>query len=65
MTILTYDKRQAYWNWCREFIDREAIYRADDTHPGVLLLASEFLLAICIGTPATAAEFKRAGQAQF
>ena len=29
--ILTYDKRQAYWNWCREFIDREAIYRADDT----------------------------------
>jgi hypothetical protein len=25
--ILTYDKRQAYWNWCREFIDREAIYR--------------------------------------
>ena len=30
---------------------REVIYRADDTHPGVLLLASEFLLAICIGTP--------------
>ena len=29
--ILTYDQRQAYWNWCREFIDREAIYRADDT----------------------------------
>jgi hypothetical protein len=33
VTILTYAERQRYWNWCREFIDREAIYRADDTHP--------------------------------
>ena len=34
--ILTYGQRQAYWNWCREFIDREAIYRVDDTHPQLL-----------------------------
>ena len=31
--ILTYDQRQQFWEWCREFIDREAIYRVDDTHP--------------------------------
>lgn len=34
--ILTYSQRQAHWNWCREFIDREAIYRVDDTHPQLL-----------------------------
>jgi hypothetical protein len=56
---------KSFWSGAGIFIDREVIYRADDTHPGGLLLASEFLLAICIGTPATAAEFKRAGQAQF
>ena len=33
--ILTYAQRQAYWNWCRDFIDREVIYRADDTHPEI------------------------------
>lgn len=33
MTILTYSQRQVHWEWCREFIDREAIYRVDDTHP--------------------------------
>ena len=33
MTILTYNQRQAHWHWCREFIDREAIYRVDETHP--------------------------------
>jgi transcription antitermination factor NusG len=33
VTILTYAERQAHWEWCREFIDREAIYRVDDTHP--------------------------------
>jgi len=31
--ILTYDKRQALWEWCRNFIDTEAIYRVDETHP--------------------------------
>lgn len=31
--ILSYQQRQAHWNWCREFIDREAIYRVDETHP--------------------------------
>lgn len=31
--ILTYDKRQALWEWCRDFIDSEAIYRVDETHP--------------------------------
>jgi hypothetical protein len=35
VTILTYAERQKYWNWCREFIDREAIYRADETHPAI------------------------------
>jgi hypothetical protein len=35
MTILTYAQRQAHWNWCREFIDREVFYRADDTHPRI------------------------------
>jgi hypothetical protein len=29
VTILTYAERQRLWNWCREFIDREAIYRVD------------------------------------
>jgi hypothetical protein len=33
--ILTYQQRQAHWNWCRDFIDREVIYRADDTHPEI------------------------------
>jgi hypothetical protein len=33
LTILTYAERQKQWNWCREFIDREAIYRADEIHP--------------------------------
>jgi hypothetical protein len=31
--ILAYAKRQELWEWCRDFIDREAIYRVDDTHP--------------------------------
>jgi orotate phosphoribosyltransferase len=31
--ILTYDKRQELWEWCRNFIDTEAIYRVDETHP--------------------------------
>lgn len=33
--ILAYDRRQALWEWCREYIDREVIYRADDTHPPI------------------------------
>lgn len=33
--ILSYAQRQAYWNWCRDFIDHEVIYRADDTHPEI------------------------------
>jgi hypothetical protein len=24
VTLLTYNQRLAHWNWCREFIDREA-----------------------------------------
>ena len=31
--ILGYERRQELWEWCREFIDREAIYRVDATHP--------------------------------
>jgi len=34
--ILTYDRRQALWEWCRNFIDCEAIYRVDDTHPQLI-----------------------------
>jgi hypothetical protein len=35
VTILTYAQRQAHWDWCRKFIDREVIYRTDDTHPPI------------------------------
>ena len=40
MPVLSYAERQKYWNWCREFIDREAIYRAGPregggTHPEI------------------------------
>lgn len=31
--ILTYAERQQHWDWCREYIDREVIYRVDDNHP--------------------------------
>jgi orotate phosphoribosyltransferase len=34
--VLTYDKRQALWEWCRQFLDCEALYRADETHPRLL-----------------------------
>lgn len=33
MSILTYSERAAHWEWCREYIDREAIYRVDADHP--------------------------------
>jgi hypothetical protein len=33
VSLLSYAERQAHWEWCREFIDREVIYRADETHP--------------------------------
>ena len=33
--ILTYDKRQALWEWCRDYLDREVFYRVDDTHPPI------------------------------
>jgi orotate phosphoribosyltransferase len=33
VAILSYAERQEHWQWCRAFIDREVIYRADDTHP--------------------------------
>jgi hypothetical protein len=33
--LLTYQQRQAHWEWCRDYIDREAIYRADDAHPPI------------------------------
>lgn len=33
--ILAYDQRQALWEWCRGFLDREAYYRVDDTHPPI------------------------------
>lgn len=26
--MLTYQQRQAHWEWCRQFIDREAFYRS-------------------------------------
>jgi hypothetical protein len=35
VAILTYAQRQAHWEWCRDYIDREAIYRAADTHPPI------------------------------
>jgi hypothetical protein len=31
--MLSYSKREELWRWCREFIDSEAIYRVDATHP--------------------------------
>lgn len=33
--MLTYAKRQELWGFCRDLIDREVIYRADDTHPEI------------------------------
>ncbi len=30
MAPLDYKTRMEYWTWCRDFIDREAIFRADD-----------------------------------
>jgi hypothetical protein len=35
VSILTYAQRLEHWNWCREFIDREAIYRIDESHPKI------------------------------
>lgn len=31
--MLSYAERQKHWEWCREFIDKEVIYRADENHP--------------------------------
>ncbi len=33
--ILSYAERQAHWDWCREYVDRECIYRVDDSHPPI------------------------------
>ena len=35
MTLLTYAQRKECWEWCRKFIDDEAIYRIDDKHPPI------------------------------
>lgn len=35
MSLLTYKERAEHWEWMRAFIDREAIYRVDDTHPAL------------------------------
>lgn len=35
MSLLTYKQRQQYWEWCREFIDREALYRASEDNPPI------------------------------
>jgi orotate phosphoribosyltransferase len=32
---LSYEERQQHWNWCREYIDRECIYRVDTDHPPI------------------------------
>lgn len=32
---LTAVERRKLWDWCRDYIDREVIYRADDTHPEI------------------------------
>ena len=34
LDIFTYSQRQAHWHGCREFIDREAIYRAGPSEGG-------------------------------
>jgi hypothetical protein len=26
---------QEHWNWCREYIDRQAMYRVDENHPPI------------------------------
>jgi len=31
MSLLDYKTRMDYWEWCRQFIDREAIYRVDSS----------------------------------
>lgn len=35
MSILSYGDRQKHWEWCREYIDREAVYRHDSNHPKI------------------------------
>lgn len=32
---MNYSERQEHWEWCRQFIDREAIYRANEKHPKI------------------------------
>lgn len=33
--LLSYAERQLHWSWCREYIDRECIYRVDKDHPPI------------------------------
>jgi hypothetical protein len=33
--LLSYQERQQHWNWCREYIDRECVYRVDENHPPI------------------------------
>ncbi len=33
--VLSYEQRQAHWEWCREYIDRQAIWRADSQNPSI------------------------------
>lgn len=33
--ILSYVERQQHWEWCREYIDRECVYRTDAEHPPI------------------------------
>jgi hypothetical protein len=35
MTILGYATRQAHWEWCREYIDRQCIWRTDSDNPPI------------------------------
>jgi len=35
MALITYEERQQFWEWCRNFIDQEVIYRTDDAHPPI------------------------------
>lgn len=35
MAILSYEERRRHRAWCREYIDREVIYRVDQDHPEI------------------------------
>lgn len=52
MTVLTYQDRQAHWEWCREYIDRQCIWRATpESLPGSVATVGVERGALTSGLP--------------